>query len=115
MFLFSDFLAEGYEDILKIAHKKHDVVAVVVEDATEKEFPVLSGTLELEDAETGETFTLNAGRNFKERFRREWERRKEERDKVFASVGLDRIEIETGTPYIDPLIRFFKTRERRHR
>ena len=115
VFLFSDFLAEGYEDILKIAHKKHDVVAVVVEDATEKEFPVLSGTLELEDAETGETFTLSAGRNFKERFRREWERRKEERDKVFASVGLDRIEIETGTPYIDPLIRFFKTRERRHR
>ncbi|MBI2095057.1 MAG: DUF58 domain-containing protein [Candidatus Omnitrophica bacterium] len=115
VFLFSDFLAEGYEDILKISHKKHDVVAVVVEDATEKEFPVLSGALELEDAETGETFTLSAGRNFKERFRREWERRKEERDKVFASVGLDRIEIETGTPYIDPLIRFFKTRERRHR
>src|SRR3989338_709160 len=30
VFLFSDFLAEGYEDILKISHKKHDVVAVVV-------------------------------------------------------------------------------------
>lgn len=115
VFLFSDFLTEGYEKLLKIAHKKHDVVAVVVEDRTEKDFPALGGALELEDAETGENFTLAAGRGFRERFQSQWQKRSQARDKIFSSVGLDRIEIETGKPYIDTLIRFFKTRERRFR
>ena len=115
VFLFSDFLARDFEKLLKISHKKHDVVAIVVEDPTEKEFPSLGGSMELEDAETGETFTLNVRRGFKERFKSEWLKRKEIRDKIFSSVGLDRIEIETGTPYIDSLIHFFKTRQKRFR
>lgn len=114
-FLFSDFLADDYEKLLRIAHKKHDIVAVVVEDPTEKEFPVLSGAVELEDAETGETFTLRPGRAFKERFKDEWAKRKGSRDRIFSSIGLDRIEIETGAPYIDAMIRFFKAREKRFR
>ena len=114
-FLFSDYLADGYEKLLKIAHKKHDVVAIVVEDPTEREFPALSGTVELEDAETGETFALSVHKGFKERFKKQWAKRKEDRNKIFSSVGLDHIELETGTPYIDALVRFFKTRERRFR
>ncbi len=115
VFLFSDFLAEGYERLLKVAFKKHDIVSIVVEDPTEKEFPSLGGAIQLEDAETGESFTLRARRGFKERYKTEWAKRKEERNKLFSSVGLDHIELETGTPYIDPLIRFFKVRERRFR
>ena len=115
VFLFSDFLSENYEKLLKIAFKKHDIVAVVVEDPTEKDFPALSGSIELQDAETGEMFTLRSGRGFKERFRHEWTKRKADRDKIFSSVGLDHIEIETGRPYIDSMIRFFKMRERRFR
>lgn len=115
VFLFSDFFAERYERLLKISHKKHDLVAVVVEDPTEKEFPSLGGLIELEDAETGEPFMLSATRGFRERYKKEWFRRKEDRDKIFTSMGLDRIEIETGRPYIDALIRFFKMRERRFR
>ena len=115
VFLFSDFLSEKYENLLKIAFKKHDIVAVVVEDPTEKDFPVLSGSIELQDAETGEMFTLRSSRGFKERFKNEWTKRKADRDKIFSLVGLDHIEIETGTPYIDSIIRFFKTRARRFR
>ncbi len=115
VFLFSDFLAEGYERMLKVSHKKHDLVSVVIEDPTEKEFPSLDATVDLEDAETGEVFALRPGRGFKDRYHRQWEERKAVRDTLFASIGIDRIEVETGTPYIDPLIRFFKTRERRAR
>jgi uncharacterized protein (DUF58 family) len=115
VFLFSDFLAENYEKLLKISHKKHDIVSLVIEDPTEKEFPAIGGTIELEDAETGETFTLRARRGFKERFKKEWEKRTEARDKMFASVGMDHIELETGKPYIQALIKFFKMRERRFR
>jgi len=115
VFLFSDFISENYEKLLKVAFKKHDIVAVVVEDPTEKDFPALSGSIELQDAETGEMFTLRSGGGFKERFKNEWTKRKAERDKIFSSVGLDHIEIETGTPYINSMIRFFKVRERRFR
>ena len=115
VFLFSDFLAQGYEKLLKVAHKKHDLIAVVTEDVTEKEFPILRSLLEIEDAESGERFVLGAGKSFKKRFHKEWERRKEARDKLFASVGLDSIELETGRPYIQSLVRFFKTRARRFR
>lgn len=115
VFLFSDFLAEGFERMLKVSHKKHDLVSVVIEDPTEKEFPSLGATVDLEDAETGEIFALRPGRGFKDRYRRQWQERKAARDTLFASMGIDRIEVETGTPYIDPLIRFFKTREKRAR
>lgn len=115
VFLFSDFLAAGYERLLKVAFKKHDIIAVAVEDPTEKDFPDLPATVELEDAETGETFLLRPGRGFRERFRKGAESRRAERDALFAQIGLDRIEVETGKPYIDAMIRFFKTRERRFR
>ena len=115
VFLFSDFISDSYEKLLKIAHKKHDVVAVVVEDPSEKEFPSLSSLVELEDAETGERFVLGTPGNFKRRFHDEWEKRKASRDKIFSSVGLDRIEIETGKPYIQALVRFFKVRAGRLR
>lgn len=115
VFLFSDFISQNYEKMLKVSHKKHDVVAVVAEDPSEKEFPSLKSLVELEDAETGERFTLSTPPNFKKRYRQEWEKRKAERDRIFSSVGLDRIEIETGKPYIQSLVKFFKTRERRFR
>src|SRR3990167_5409933 len=81
VFLFSDFLSENYEKLLKIAFKKHDLVAIVVEDPTEKDFPNLSGALELQDAETGETFALKSGKGFRERYKKEWTSRKTTRDK----------------------------------
>lgn len=115
VFLFSDFLTQNYTSLLKIANKKHDVVALVVEDPTEKNFPALGTSIELEDAETGETFSLRPGKAFGEKFQNVGRERKEARDKVFSSVGMDSIEIETGKPYIDALIRFFKIRSRRFR
>ncbi|OGW91340.1 MAG: hypothetical protein A3D28_02540 [Omnitrophica bacterium RIFCSPHIGHO2_02_FULL_63_14] len=113
VFLFSDFLADGYQTLLKIAHKKHDVVAIVVEDPTERQFPALAGAVTLEDAETLEVITLNARRGFREKFAEAWRRRSQARDRVFAAVGLDHMEIQTGSPYIDELIRFFKIRKKR--
>jgi len=115
VFLFSDFIAKDYEKLLKIAHKKHDVVAVVIEDSTEKTFPTLASAIEIEDAETGERMVFGAGKGFRERFHKGWEDRKVRRDRTFASVGLDSIELETGRPYLGPLVRFFKDREKRAR
>ncbi|MCG3176785.1 MAG: hypothetical protein MOGMAGMI_01749 [Candidatus Omnitrophica bacterium] len=115
VFVFSDFIDQGYERMLKIAHKKHDLVAVVADDPTEREFPRLAASIRLEDAETGEIATLRPGRGFRGRFEKNAREAREKRDRLFESIGLDRIEVGTDRPYIDPMIRFFRTRERRFR
>ena len=113
VFIFSDFLDKGYEKLLKISHRKHDVTAVVVEDPAESRLPRL-GLVELEDAETGEFFALrSSSRKFERRYQEEMRKRKEALKKLFASIGLDHIHIGTEDSYIDPLIRFFKDREGR--
>ena len=115
VFLVSDFLSENYEKLLKIAHKKHDVTAIVVEDASEKSFPALGGQVDLEDAETGEIFSLAAGGAFRKRFEKAAVSRQAVREKIFSGMGLDFIPVEAGVSYIEPLIRFFKNRARRIR
>lgn len=115
VFLFSDFLAQNYEKLLKISHREHDVTAIVVEDKTEKDFPRLSAAVELEDAETGEIFTLKPGRDFRKKFNSHWQERRNTRERLFSQIGLDFINLETGMAYINPLIQFFKTRAKRFR
>ncbi len=115
VFLVSDYISENFEKLLKVSHKKHDVTAIVVEDPSEKSFPALGGSVDLEDAETGEVFSLASGSRFRERFNKAWASRKETREKMFSGMGLDFINVEAGVSYIDPLIQFFKTRSRRLR
>ena len=57
--LISDFLAEGYEEKLKVARKKYDLIALTLGDPREKEIPPL-GLVDLEDAETGKTMTVDS-------------------------------------------------------
>jgi uncharacterized protein (DUF58 family) len=113
VFLFSDFIAPDFSRLLKVAHKKHDLIAMAVTDPTEREFPRLSGAVDLEDAETGEIFALGPSRAFRERFKAESDKSRAAREQLFASTGIDAIELETGQPYIQALVRFFKTREKR--
>ncbi len=113
VFLVSDFMSENYDNLLKIAHKKHDVTAIVVEDPSEKAFPSFGASIDLEDAETGEVFSLAPGADFRKRFEKEGVSRKENREKFFSSIGIDFININAGSSYIDPLIQFFKKRIRR--
>ncbi len=53
LFLLSDFMDSGYEKILRIVAKKHDLIGVVLEDQRENELPKM-GLVKLTDAETGE-------------------------------------------------------------
>ena len=57
-FLVSDFITEGFEHTLRIANKRHDIIAVSVTDPRELEIPDI-GFVELEDAETGETTLID--------------------------------------------------------
>ena len=51
-FLLSDFLDENYEEALRVAGKKHDLIGIKVYDKMDMELPD-AGLIEVEDAETG--------------------------------------------------------------
>jgi uncharacterized protein (DUF58 family) len=114
VFLISDFLSGDYLQPLRIANRKHDLVAIKITDPREREFGDY-GLIELEDAETGETMTVDTA---SPEFRREFASHSEDQlarlKRSFRLIDLDFIEIATDRSYIVPLIQFFKTRERRH-
>ena len=115
VFLVSDFLTSGYEKALQIANKKHDVVAITVTDPRELEIPNV-GFMELEDAETGEIYlvdTSDAG--FQQQFTSRTTQEITAREKLFASMNVDHIDIRTDQSYVEPLIRFFHMRAKRFR
>jgi len=112
-FLISDFFDTGYEKILKIARKKHDLIAISVSDPMEYDIPPL-GIVDLEDAETGELISVDT---LWEPFRREYKQatyeRKEGLEKLLSFAEVDHVPLTTGEPYITPLRSLFEMRARR--
>jgi uncharacterized protein (DUF58 family) len=112
-FLISDFMDEGFEKILRIVGKKHDLIGIVLDDRREKEIPNL-GLVKLSDAETGEERWIDTSsrrvRGQMLLYRKEKERI---RNSVFVTSRLDKIEVTTGSNYIQPLVQFFRRREKR--
>lgn len=114
-FLISDFQAEGYEKSLKLAKQKHDIIAIAITDPRELSLPNNIGLAHLEDAETGETLLVDTyDKQMTDRYRRLKQEEQANRIKFFKSIGIDVVEILTDQPLIEPIIRFFKMRERKH-
>jgi uncharacterized protein (DUF58 family) len=114
VFLVSDFQAEGFEKPMRVVGRRHDLIAVTVVDPREVRLPDV-GLVELEDAETGEmvlidTSSVSVRKNY-ERLGREQSARFSE---LFASMGIDQIEVMTDRDYVPSLVRFFRARERRY-
>lgn len=113
VFLLSDFEDTNFEAALKITGKRHDLVAININDPREQIFPE-AGLLELDDAETGKRICIDTSdKLFMNEYKKRKEKQKEEIKRLFAKAGIDNIAVSTGTPYIMPLIQFFKQREKR--
>lgn len=114
-FVVSDFLDEDYERTLTAANRKHDVIAVLITDPRELAVPAV-GLVALEDAETGRTRLYDTG---SPAFRGELERLARERvealQRRLRARGIDVIHIDAAGSVVDPLVRFFRMRERRMR
>jgi len=114
VFLVSDFEAEDYEKAMKMISKKHDLIAVTIVDPREVELPDV-GLIELEDAETGEVVLVDTSSPaVRERYNKLGQERIKRLKGLFASMGIDQIEIKTGTDYVHSLMQFFRIRERRY-
>ncbi len=115
VFLISDLLDQGFEQALKVADRRHDIVIIQITDPREKELPDV-GILEIQDAETGEIVRLDTTLPWvRETFRENWGRNQARLSKLFNSHRMDHLGLETNKPYDVPLIRFFKERARRIR
>jgi len=114
-FVVSDFLDEGFDRQMVAANRKHDVIAVLVTDPNELDVPD-AGLVAMRDAETGQARIVDTGSS---EFRREVAGRATERVRAlemrFASLGIDFIHVDAAGDVIEPLVRFFRMRERRGR
>ena len=113
VFLISDFMDEGYEKILRIVGKKHDLIGIVINDQREKSIPKM-GLVKFTDAESGkERWIDTSSSNVQSWIKQYYNRVTSERKTLFITSRLDTIEIKTGENYITPLVNFFRLRERR--
>lgn len=113
VFLISDFIDEGYEKILRVISRKHDLIGIVLEDRREKQIPAL-GLLKIIDPETEQEIWLDtSNRIFQQNFVTKTKELLDRRKYLFRSNKIDSINIQTGENYIKPLVQFFKLRERR--
>ncbi|HUE12422.1 MAG TPA: hypothetical protein VMQ54_15840, partial [Steroidobacteraceae bacterium] len=121
VFLISDFESPGdpiaaraaLRRAMRQTNRRHDLVAVHVADPRERELPDV-GILALEDSETGEIIELDtASAAVRRRFKEQALERGRRLVSDFLSEGIDTLQLQTDSPYMPALQRFFKTRERR--
>ena len=122
-FLISDFFDPGsaqknrtrFVKALSIANRRHDIIAVTLNDPREKALPDC-GLIEFEDAESGDRVTLDsADAALRRDFAARAITRFEARQRLFRSVNVDHIDVWTDRPFSDELVKFFAMRRKRAR
>ena len=113
VFVVSDFLDPRSRLALRLAARRHDLIAIVLEDPREGALPPV-GLVELEEAETGERWVVDTGdRRVREAFVRAAAQARADRDRDLRAADVDAVLVGTDKPYADSLRRFFVMRERR--
>lgn len=108
VFLISDLIDEGYESILKVTAKKHDITAIKITDRREMEFPPV-GLVQLEDAETGETLLLDTSfKKWIKEFKEVEKKRIEKIKNNLSKIKVKFVNVFTDENYFDKLVIYFK-------
>jgi uncharacterized protein (DUF58 family) len=111
-FILSDFLDANYEDALRIAAKKHDVIGIKVYDKMDMELPD-AGLLHITDAESGQTKWVDSSNAIvRQGYQQEFFRVTEYSTQTFKKAGCDLLHVRTGDDYVKVLQRFFLSRNR---
>jgi uncharacterized protein (DUF58 family) len=109
-FVISDFMDEGFIDALKIANKKHDLVALRIYDKREKELPNV-GLVKIMDAETGNVRWVDTSdKKVRTHFAVNAKKHDDHLKNLFNKSGVDTANISTSESYIVPLTNLFKRR-----
>lgn len=112
-FLISDFNSaeeDDFEKSLKIANKRHDIVAININDRAEMELPNI-GFAKLVDSETGKEKWINTGRKkTRNKFKENALKKENELKNILKRSGVDFTTVYTGEDYVRPLRQLFKHR-----
>ena len=109
-FLLTDFMDKGYSDALKLANKKHDLVAIRVYDHLEQEIPNV-GLLPMTDAETGKVVWVDtSSKETRIKLKTNGLSFEAELKDILVKSGVDMAEVRTDGSYIKPLMNLFKRR-----
>ena len=114
-FLVSDFLDDDYQHTLMTANRKHDVIAVLITDPRELEMPGV-GLIALKDSENSVTRLYDtSSRSFKESMSSAGKERVTSLERNLRRKGIDFIHIDASGSVVDPVVNFFRMREKRLR
>lgn len=110
-FLVSDLLADRYEDALKLANRRHDLVVLRTTDPREAELPPV-GLVRMTDPETGELRWVDtSSRRVRNAYRAAALKQQQRTQEILRRCGVDHAVIGTDTGYVRPLMRLLKQRE----
>ncbi|MEP7343659.1 MAG: DUF58 domain-containing protein [Gemmatimonadaceae bacterium] len=115
VFVISDAFGADLERSLKMLSQRHDVIIATLEDPSESALPDI-GLARFLDPESGATFdvdTSDAG--VRSKFTEAVTRERLERRTLFRRLSVDEVPMTTESGYLEPLLRFFRMRDRRRR
>lgn len=109
-FMLSDFVGEGFEKLLKRAGKKHDFIALQIEDPIDSELPNI-GFIPMIDPETGiEIWFTSGSKRSRKNYKALELERKVKLEKAFSRSGVDYTTISTDKDFVKPLMQLFDRR-----
>jgi uncharacterized protein (DUF58 family) len=116
-FIISDFIDDDpqtgfprFDDALKIANKKHDVIALKIYDKRETELPDV-GLIRFKDAETGQfAWVDTSSEQIRQHYSGWWRKNEQLTNDVLKKAGVDFVSVATNEDYVKPLIKLFKRR-----
>jgi uncharacterized protein (DUF58 family) len=111
-FILSDFIDANYQDALRVAGNKHDIVGIKLYDKTDRQLPDI-GMLRIEDAETGQQKWVDTGSSFvRFEYEKEFFRVTDYCIETFKKAGCDLLHVRTDEDYVKVLQRFFISRNK---
>lgn len=115
IFLVSDFLGTNIERPIKLLAQRHDVVAVTLEDPSERALPDI-GLVRFVDPESGQVIDVDTSNpKVRTQFDQQVAAEADKRRHLLRRLAIDEIAVTTNEGIMDPLLRFFRMRERRIR
>ena len=109
-FIISDFMVPDFEEAMRIASSKHDIVALKVFDPLEQSIPDV-GLIKIADSESGaEKWVDTSSDANREAYRKWWVNHMERIKSIFKRCGVDSAELRTDLDYVKPLIKLFESR-----
>lgn len=109
-FLLSDFIDKGYDDALRIAARRHDLIGIRLHDKNEEMLPDV-GLVHVHDAESGQKVWLDtSNNNIRNRYAYFYDERFAYFKTTFLKSRADALSVSTAESYVNALHRFFKAR-----